>query len=350
MPTATKERKSPAASKHRSHPSPDRIMETLSAYHKSAALATAIELDVFTAIDDGKRTPAALAQYCEASERGLRILCDFLVVEKFLTKTDGRYGLKADCAAFLSHQSPAYLGSMARFIVSDTGREQFASLTDAVKRGGCADQRGLLGPQDPVWVEFARSMVPMARQTSVLLAELLQADRMRSCKTLDVAAGHGLFGIALAKKNPRALITALDWPNVLEVAKENAKSAGVAARHKLLAGSAFDVDWGTGYDLVLLTNFLHHFDAPTNEALLRKAHAALVPGGRAVTLEFVPNEDRVSPPFPAAFSLIMLAATPAGDAYTFNELDIVIRRAGFERTELHALPPSPQSVVIAHKA
>ena len=100
----------------------------------------------------------------------------------------------------------------------------------------------------------------------------------------------------------------------MEVAKENAEKAGVAERYSVRPGSAFDTDLGEGYDYVFITNFLHHFDAPTNEVLLRRFHAALKPGGKAITVEFVPNEDRVSPPMAAAFSLVMLAHTDAGGA------------------------------------
>ena len=167
---------------------------------------------------------------------------------------------------------------------------------------------------------------------------------------LDIAAGHGVFGIALAKHNAQAHVHAVDWANVLELAKQNASQAGLAGRYSTIPGSAFDVDFGPGYDIVLLTNFLHHFDVPTCETLLRKCHAALKPNGRAVTLEFVPNDDRVSPPQSAGFSLAMLASTAAGDAYTFAELDGMCRHAGFPRNELHALPPGPQHVVISHKS
>src|SRR6185503_1365089 len=125
--------------------------------------------------------------------------------------------------------------------------------------------------------------------------------------------------------------------------------AGVADRFSVIGGSAFDVDYGDGYDLVLLTNFLHHFDPETNEKLLRKVHAALAPGGRAVTLEFVPNEDRISPPETAAFSVMMLGSTPSGDAYTFAELERMFANAGFSRSEIHQLPPSIQQVVISQK-
>src|SRR5581483_9734679 len=108
-------------------------------------------------------------------------------------------------------------------------------------------------------------------------------------KVLDIAGGHGLFGLAFARANPQAEVVIQDWPNVVEVARENAARFGVADRYRAIPGSAFDVDFGSGYDVILLTNFLHHFDPPTIEKLLKKVHAALVPGGRVVTFEFIPN-------------------------------------------------------------
>jgi ubiquinone/menaquinone biosynthesis C-methylase UbiE len=208
---------------------------------------------------------------------------------------------------------------------------------------------GTIAPENPVWVKFARGMAPMMALPAELLARLVDQTADRKLKILDIAAGHGLYGIAFARNNPQASVVALDWPNVLEVAKENARNAGVADRYSTIEGSAFDVDLGTGYDLILLTNFLHHFDAPTNEKLLRKVHEALTDGGRAITLEFVPNEDRISPPDAAAFSVMMLGGTPAGDAYTFPELQRMFTNAGFAHSELHQLPPSIEQVVISQK-
>jgi ubiquinone/menaquinone biosynthesis C-methylase UbiE len=142
----------------------------------------------------------------------------------------------------------------------------------------------------------------------------------------------------------------LDWGPVLEVAKENAKRAGVADRFIMLPGSAFEVELGTGYDFVLLTNILHHFDPPTCEKLLRRMQAALKPGGKTITLEFVPNEDRVTPPTAAGFSLVMLASTDAGDAYTLAEYEKMFRNAGFVKTTLHQIPDMPQQVLVSEKA
>jgi len=185
-------------------------------------------------------------------------------------------------------------------------------------------------------------MAPLAGPLAAIALEGLAGP----VHVLDIAAGHGLFGIEVAKLNPEARITALDWAPVLAVAQANARKAGVGDRYDLLPGSAFDVEYGGPYDILLLTNFLHHFDPPTCIGLLKKAHAALKPGGRAATLEFVPNEDRISPPIAAAFSLTMLASTAAGDAYTFRELEAMYREAGFGFITAHPVPNSAHTVVM----
>jgi ubiquinone/menaquinone biosynthesis C-methylase UbiE len=331
-------------------PSPELFFQSISAYQRTEALKAAIELDLFTAIGEGAQTADVLARRCEASERGMRILCDYLVVAGFLTKERSSYRLTPDTAVFLDRRSPAYMGSAAAFMTSAMLVDAFRDLTGAVRKGGTMiGEEGSVAPENPVWVEFARSMASMMALPAELIAGRLNARAGDTWKVLDIAAGHGLFGIALAKQNPNAQIVALDWPNVLAVARENAEAAGVAGRFRTLPGNAFEVEFGSGYDLVLLTNFLHHFDPPTCEALLRKVHASLAPGGRAVTLEFVPNADRVTPPESAGFSLVMLATTPRGDAYTFPELERMFRTAGFSASEIHPLPPSIQQLVISHR-
>jgi 2-polyprenyl-3-methyl-5-hydroxy-6-metoxy-1,4-benzoquinol methylase len=332
-----------------SHPSPALLFDTINAYQRTQAIKTGIELGVFTAVAAGKTSAAEIAKACDASERGVRILCDYLVIIGFLTKQNKSYGLTPDTAMFLDRRSPAYMGTVTEFMLSPHVAENFDRLTEAVKKGGTAGETAPLEPEHPMWVRFARAMAPMMAMPSQLLPPLVDPGASQELKILDIAAGHGLYGLAFAKRNPQAEITAVDWPNVLEVADENAQAAGVADRYQTKPGSAFDVDYGTGYDIVLLTNFLHHFDVPTCEMLLRKVHASLADGGRAVTLEFVPNEDRVTPPQAAAFSMMMLGVTPSGDAYTFAELDRMFRNAGFTRSELHELPPTIQRVVISYK-
>jgi hypothetical protein len=272
------------------------------AYQRSEALKkAAVELDLFTHIANGRRSADDIASACGASARGIRILADYLVIAGLLGKAEGWYELTPDSKVFLVRSSPAYLGGTLEFLLTPQIRESFANLIQAVKRGGTAmSDEGTVSHDNPVWVTFARAMGPMMMPQAAMLVELAGGGTDKPLRVLDVAAGHGLFGIAFASRFPNARITALDWANVLAVAAQNASRAGVGDRITLLPGNAFEVDWGGPYDLVLLTNFLHHFDVPACERLAAKALAALAPGGRAITLEFVPEADRVSPPPPPA--------------------------------------------------
>jgi len=329
-------------------PTPALLFDTFNAFQRTQALKTAIELELFTAIGEGNTTAKTIAERCGGTERTIRILCDFLTIAGFLTKQGNEYSLTLDSATFLDKRSPAYMGTVSQFILSPYIKDNFDRLTETVRKGGCVSDSAL-EPDHPMWVEFARAMAPMMFMPSQLMAQLVDPAKDKKLRVLDLAAGHGLYGIAFAKQNPQIEVTAVDWPNVLEVAKENAQAAGVADRYQTNPGSAFDVDYGTGYDLVLLTNFLHHFDKATCETLLRKVHASLADGGRAVALEFVPNDDRITPPQAASFAMQMLGGTPAGDAYTFAELEQMFQNAGFSRSEMHELPPTIERVVISHK-
>lgn len=332
-------------------PSPEKIYMLFNAFQQTAALHSGIELDVFTAIGSGSNTTALLAAKTGAAERGVRILCDYLTVMGLLTKEEGRYGLTADSALFLDRHSPACLAPVAGFLGAEWHAQNIKSLTAAVRKGGTVGVHGdNTKPQDEVWVAFARSMAQLTTPAANFIAELIGAAEGRPCKVLDIAAGHGMYGITIAKKNPRAQIVAVDWPAVLAVAKENAETAGVLERYTTRPGSAFETELGEGYDFVLLTNIFHHFDQPTCEKLMRRLGAALKPDGKAITLEFVPNEDRVTPAAAAAFSLNMLVGTEAGDAYTFSEYEAMFRNTGFRETTLHDVPNSPQRVLVSEKS
>jgi hypothetical protein len=328
-------------------PSPALVFDTLFAYQRTAALRAAIEIDLFRAVGEGPGDVGSIARHCSASERGIRILCDYLAITGFLSKTDGRYANTATSAMFLDPRSPACVASTARFLGTPELQKPFESLAEIVRSGRTIlPGEGSVEPENPVWVEFAHSMAPMMAPMAAPLGSIVLNGSEGPVLVLDVAAGHGLFGIEIARQNPQARVVALDWAAVLEVAKENARQAGVADRYDTKPGSAFEVEYGGPYDAVLLTNFLHHFDHPTCVALLRKVRAALKRGGRVAALEFVPNEDRVSPPMAAAFSLTMLATTAAGDAYTFSELRTMYREAGFGDVTAHPIPTAPHTVVV----
>jgi 2-polyprenyl-3-methyl-5-hydroxy-6-metoxy-1,4-benzoquinol methylase len=328
-------------------PNPALVFEMLQAHQRTAALKAAIELDVFRAVGEGPGDVASIARHCKASERGTRILCDFLVIYGVLAKEGRNYKHTPTSAAFLDPRSPSCLASIAQFLGEQELSMPFEKLAEIVRTGHSSlAGDGTVEPENPIWVQFAESMAPMMAPMTGPLGALVLDGHDGPMRVLDIAAGHGLFGIEIAKQNKQAHVTGLDWAPVLRVALKNAEKAGVHDRYNMLPGSAFDVDFGGPYDAVLLTNFLHHFDKSTCVGLLKKVRAALKPGGRAATLEFVPNEDRVSPPMPAAFSMMMLAATPAGDAYTFSELNTMYSDAGFKSIRAHPIPQSPHTIVM----
>jgi 2-polyprenyl-3-methyl-5-hydroxy-6-metoxy-1,4-benzoquinol methylase len=332
-------------------PSPALVFDTLFAYQRTAALRAAIELDVFRAIGEGPGDVASIARRSSASERGTRILCDFLTVIGLLAKSEGRYALTPSSALFLDSRSPASVASTARFLANPIVQEPFARLSEIVRNGRTVlPGQGSVEPENPAWVEFAHSMAPMMAPMAAPLGAIVLEGRKGPVSVLDIAAGHGLFGIEVAKQNPEARVVAVDWAQVLEVASANARKAGVQDRFEVRPGSAFDVEYGGPHDIVLLTNFLHHFDVPTCVGLLKKVHASLKRGGRVAALEFVPNEDRVSPPMSASFSLTMLATTAAGDAYTLRELESMYREAGFDEIVGHPVPTGPHTVVVGRAA
>lgn len=326
------------------------MFSAVSAFERTAAIKTAVELELFTVIGGGAHTAEEIAAATQCSLRGARMLCDYLVVEGFLTKEGPNYALTASSAMFLDKKSRAYLGGMVAFLTSETMVNAFGGLTKAVRQGGTAlGHHGTMDFEHPVWIDFAHGMGAMMMPAAMAIPKILAAEEKPVRKVLDLAAGHGMFGICVAQMFPEAEVVAVDWPEVLNVAAQNAERAGVSDRWHRKPGSAFEIDFGDGYDLVLVTNFYHHFNPDVCTGLAKKIHHSLAEGGRKVTLEFCPYNDRVTPPGPAQFALVMLASTAEGDAYTVEELEGMFRSAGYSHTEAHRLPNEMQTVLVSYR-
>jgi 2-polyprenyl-3-methyl-5-hydroxy-6-metoxy-1,4-benzoquinol methylase len=140
---------------------------------------------------------------------------------------------------FLNRRSPAF-GSAADFLASPEILDAYRALTDAV-RSGTRDDRELQ-PDNPTWVRFAHAMGPVMALPAAHLAELVGARHAGRIRVLDVAAGHGQYGITVARQNAAAQVYAADWGPVHEVAKANAEAAGVSARYPVVPGDAMTVD------------------------------------------------------------------------------------------------------------
>src|SRR5437868_3592342 len=141
--------------------SPALFFKTINAYQETEALRAAIQLDIFTAIDEGAQDPEAIAARVQATPRGVRILCDYLTIIGFLAKEDRNYRLTPDTAFFLSRKSPANITSAVGFLHEARLTERFSSLADVVRKGGTLEEKGTMAADHPIWVEFARSMAPL---------------------------------------------------------------------------------------------------------------------------------------------------------------------------------------------
>ncbi len=335
--------------------SPLFFFQHINAYQQTVTLMAALELDLFTRLAEAtrpeERTAAALARAIQASEKGTRVLCDFLTIHGLLSKHEAEgpyawYQPTREATVYLDRRSGRSLANAPKFIAPPPIHGAAEVVTGSVRKGGTVTEE-YTNENAAMWVEFARSMGPFTGASAGPLAALVDGQGPR--KILDIAASHGFFGIACLKRNPQAQVVAVDGAAVLEVGAENAQKAGVAERWSKLAGDAFTVDYGTGYDAALVTNFLHHFTPEVNEKFLRRIHAALKPGGKVGVLEFAPNEDRITPPVPASFALIMLLGTVDGDAYTYRQLSAMLENTGFRGLERHEVEGSQQTIIVATK-
>jgi 2-polyprenyl-3-methyl-5-hydroxy-6-metoxy-1,4-benzoquinol methylase len=324
------------------------ILAGLWAHHTMHALKTAIELDVFSAIAEGRSSAAEVAAATAASEKGIRVLCDYLCVRGYLTKSDGRYFNTPESALFLVKSSPAYMGGITEFLLSPLFKAAMDDLTETVRRGGRLEHPVTEHAEEEVWERFARCMRPVVGRSAAAVAEVLGSGDA-PLKVLDVASSHGLFGISVAERHPNAVIYANDWPEVVVYSKAAAERAGMGERYHTVPGSAFEVDFGSDFDVILVPNFLHHFGFSACVSFLAKCRGSLGPAGRVVVVEFVVEEDRISPPMANTFAMQMLASTPEGDCYTEAELRRMYSEAGFGSVEVHAEPGSPARVFVGRE-
>src|SRR5579871_1144718 len=169
-----------------SQPSPLRIFQMLNAYQQTEALRAAIDLDLFTGLSETPATASELAKRIRASERGTRVLCDYLTIAGLLSKQDAKYSLTPDAQVFLNQKSPAYMGSALSFLCTPFHRAHFADLANTVRRGSPKEDEVSTTPENPIWVEFARGMAPLRVASAEFIAELLDARAGRPWKVLDI--------------------------------------------------------------------------------------------------------------------------------------------------------------------
>jgi len=326
------------------------VFEMLLAYKTTAVLSAGIELGIFDTVAAGASTPAEIAERQHLDPRGTTILLNALVALGLL-KSDGlSYHLSAGIEDSLVRGRPGYVGDMAKVMASKWEWDALRDLPAAVRSGGTVASENAETPGYKYWEDFAAHASAVASPAADVLADALgpwAAERER-LNVLDMACGHGLYGYTLARRQPHALIWSLDWANVLPFARKRAEAMGITARVAMIGGDVFEVPLGGPYDVVMITNVLHHFSERRATELLRRAAATLADDGKIALVGFTVGG---GPPVQDAaahlFSILMLIWTSEGEVHSAQAYERMLADAGFVNIRLHPVPGLPLRVIVA---
>lgn len=323
-------------------PTPERLMQMAWGYAPPLIIAAAIEHKLFDYLAQGPRSLPELATQSGASARGLRAILDALVGLELLIREGERYALTAESSTFLVSSNPGYRGMFFRHH-SHQLLPQWMQLSQVVRTGRPVTRTNAGNDGAEYFAQFVESLFPVSYAAACALGEHLElANATAPLSVLDIGAGSGVWGIALAEQSAQVRILAVDWPEVLEVTRRVASRHGVADRLNIVAGDFCEADFGQGHRIATLGHILHSEGPDRNRRLLKKVFDALSPGGLVAIQEFVPNEDRTGPPLPLMFAVNMLVNTEAGGTYTFGEMSAWLREAGFVNPRQLSVPaPSP---------
>jgi SAM-dependent methyltransferase len=322
---------------------PERIMQFAWGYVPPLVLEAAIRHRVFDVLDDGPKTIQEVHGATGASVRGLTAIMNALVGLQFLAKDQqDRFSLQPESAAFLVSTKPGFQGGLIRHC-SEQLIPKWLHLNDIVATGQPVQAVNLEAPGSDFFEKFVADIFPMSYPAATALAQYLNFNGTgQSVRVLDLAAGSGVWGIALAQSSAQVRVTALDWPEVIPVTRQMVARFGLSDRFSFVEGDLLQADFGSHYTVATLGHILHSEGEERSRALLAKTFQALNSGGTIVIAEFLVNSDRTGPVNGLLFAVNMLVNTERGNTYSFEEISSWLGEAGFlEMRTLEAPGPSP---------
>ena len=328
---------------------PDRIAQLAWGYVPPLLLETAIRHRVFDVLDEGPKTARELHDETGASERGLSRIANALVGLDFLSKDcDGRYALTPESAAFLVSTKPSFQGGLLRHCSTQL-MPRWLHLSEVVSLGRPLEAVNNEADGTDFFQKLVNDIFPMSYPAAQALAAHLHPDSAAGePRVLDLAAGSGVWGIALAQSSGNVRVTCVDWPAVIPVTRATVARFGLAERFAFREGDLLMADFGTGYNVATLGHILHSEGEARSRKLLAKTFAALAPGGTIAIAEFLVNPDRKGPVNGLFFAVNMLVNTDDGDTYSFEEIAGWLKEAGFVHSRLLEAP-GPSPLVLANK-
>ena len=335
---------------------PSHIMQTATAFWASKVLLTAVELDLFTTLGDGRQTASQLGEKLGLHPRGTYDFFDALVALKFLEREgdgpDGKYKTTPQTAAFLNKKSPTYIGGLPEML----NARLFGFWNDlgsALKTG--KPQNEVKHGNKPIFEELYANQASLGQFLDAMtgfqaanFATLAQKFDFSKYKTVsDIGGALALLSRIVGARHPHLSFSSFDLPPVAPLAEKQIKAAGMEGRIKAVAGDFFKDDLPKA-DVVTMGNILHDWNLENKKLLIRKAYDALPDGGALIAIENLIDDARRENVFGLLMSLNMLIEF--GDAFDYTGADFRAwcGEAGFKRFEIIALA-GPTSAAVAYK-
>ncbi len=311
---------------------PADLLQMSGNYWSACALHAGVKLDVFTPLAERRHNAAELADMVNADCRGLTMLLDALASLQLLNKTGSSYSLTPFSAEYLSRTSAKYLGHI--IMHHHHLMASWSFLHEAVTSGKPLRERVSLVDDETARESFEMGMFNLAMQIAPrIIPQLDLAGRRR---LLDLGGGPGTYAIHFCLHNPELTAVVYDLPTTRPFAEQTIASFGLTERIEFMAGNYLEEELAGRFDVAWLSHILHGEGPAGCSLLLEKTAAALEPGGLLLVQEFILNDQKDGPPFPALFSLNMLLGTPDGQAYAEGEIMALLVAAGF--SNIHRLP------------
>ena len=329
--------------RQRKQVTPERLMELSFAYAPPLIISAAAGNKVFDALENGAKTAQEVANETGASPRALTILMNALVGLDLLKKDRrGRYSLTPESAAFLISEKPGthagFFGTIAPQLIS-----RWLRLTDIVREGRPAVSVNQETEGTEFFSQLVENIIPMSYPAAQKLGDHLKIAKTKNeIRVIDLAAGSGIWGIAMAQKSPRVHVRAVDWAGMIPTTKRITEKYSVRDRFNFVEGDLLEANFGTGYDVAILGHILHSEGEERSRKLLKKTFRALKSGGVIAIAEWLVNDQRTEPLHALMFAVQMLVNTEKGDTFSFNEIKSWLEDAGFRKVRrLEAPGPSP---------
>ena len=311
---------------------PGELFEISGFFWKTCVLHTAVKLDVFTVIGDGKLSAEDIARQVDGSARGVVRLLNALVAMELLVKQDETYANSASGSQLLHHHHLL---------------ESWSKLDRAVISG--QPQRDRSSYSKEQWREsFLMGMFNLAMGLAPQIVPVIDVSDRQNL--LDLGGGPGTYAIHFCLNNENLNATVYDLPTTRPFAERTIRQFKLADRISFMDGNYLEDPVEGRYDVAWLSHILHGEGPQDCRMIIQKAVDALEPGGMIIIHEFILNNSMDGPLFPALFSLNMLLGTESGQSYSEKQLGDMLTAAGVR--DIKRIPiqsPNDSGILVGYK-